>query len=129
MKKITQKDIDEKFQSFKDYNEEDVKKVMDNEEKIEKIASDGPLSKYLEEIKLYFQMLHDIFTGKYKKVPVGTITAIVCSLLYVIFPADLIPDLIPVVGYLDDSAVLSACLNATSFDLEEYKKYRKMIKV
>ena len=129
MKKITQKDIDEKFQSFKDYNEEDVKKVMDNEEKIEKIASDGPLSKYLEEIKLYFQMLHDIFTGKYKKVPVGTIAAIVGTLLYVILPADLIPDLIPVVGYLDDAAVVSACLSATSFDLEEYKKYRKMIKV
>jgi uncharacterized membrane protein YkvA (DUF1232 family) len=126
MKKITQKDIDEKFQSFKDYNEEDVKKVMDNEEKIEKIASDGPLSKYLEEIKLYFQMLHDIFTGKYKKVPVGSIAAIVGTLLYVIFPADLIPDLIPVVGYLDDAAVVAACLNATSFDLEEYKKMQKV---
>ena len=127
MKNFTQKDIDEKFQSFKEYNEEDVQKVLDNEEKIEKIASDGPLSKYLEEIKLYFQMLHDIFTGKYKKVPVGTIAAIVGTLLYVIFPADLIPDLIPVVGYLDDAAVVAACLNATRFDLAEYKKYKKMI--
>ena len=127
MKKITQKDIDEKFQSFKDYNEEDVKKVMDNEEKIEKIASDGPLSKYLQEIKLYFQMLHDIFKGNYKKVPVGTIAAIIGTLLYVICPVDLIPDLIPVVGYLDDAAVVSACISATYYDLKEYKKYRKMM--
>ena len=127
MKKFTKKDIDEKFQSFKDYNEEDVQKVMDNEEKIEKITSDGPLSKYMEDIKLYFQMLHDIFTGKYKKVPVGTIAAIIGTLLYVICPVDLIPDLIPVVGYLDDAAVVAACLSATSYDLMEYKKYRKLI--
>ena len=36
------------------------------QEKIEKIASNETLHKYLNDIKLYFQMLGDIFTGKYK---------------------------------------------------------------
>lgn len=127
MKEFNQKDINEKFNSFTSYTDADAEKVMENQEKIEKIASNDTLSKYLNDIKLYFQMLGDIFTGKYKKVPVGTIAAIVGTLLYVLSPVDLIPDFIPVIGYLDDAAVLAACLNFTRFDVEEYKKNRKLL--
>lgn len=127
MKEFNQKDIDEKFNSFTSYTEADAKKVMENQERIEKIASNDTLIKYLNDIKLYFKMLGDIFTGKYKKVPVGTIAAIVGTLLYVLSPVDLIPDFIPVIGYLDDAAVLAACLKFTKFDVEEYKKNRKLL--
>ena len=127
MKDFNQKDIDEKFESFDSYTEDDAQKVMDNQEKIEKIASNDTLHKYLADIKLYFQMLGDVFTGKYKKVPVGTIAAIVGTLLYVLSPIDFIPDFIPVVGYLDDAAMLAVCLNFTRFDVEEYKKSRKQL--
>ena len=115
MKDFNQKDIDEnleekvggKFESFDSYTEDDAQKVMDNQEKIEKIASNETLHKYLNDIKLYLQMLGDVFTGKYKKVPVGTIAAIVGTLLYVLSPIDFIPDFMPVVGYLDDVAMLA----------------------
>lgn len=122
MKEFNQKDIDEKINSFTSYTDADAEKVMENQEKIEKIASNGTLSKFLDDIKLYFKMLGDIFKGKYKKIPVGTIAAIVGTLLYVLSPVDLIPDFIPVIGYLDDAAILAACLNFTRFDVEEYKK-------
>jgi uncharacterized membrane protein YkvA (DUF1232 family) len=129
MKNFNQNDIDEKFSTFDSYTEDDAQKLMDNQEKIEKIASNDTLHKYLNDIKLYFQMLGDVFTGKYKKVPVGTIAAIVGTLLYVLSPIDLIPDFIPVVGYLDDAAMLAVCLNFTRFDVEEYKKSRKQLSV
>lgn len=125
MKEFNQKNIDEKFNSFISYTDADAEKVMENQEKIEKIASNGTLSKFLDDIKLYFKMLGDIFTGKYKKIPVGTIAAIVGTLLYVLSPVDLIPDFVPVIGYLDDAAILAACLNFTRFDVEEYKKEKK----
>ena len=127
MKDFNQKDIDEKFETFDSYTEDDAQKVMDNQEKIEKIASNDTLHKYLADIKLYFQMLGDVFTGKYNKVPVGTIAAIVGTLLYVLSPIDIIPDFIPVVGYLDDAAMLALCLNFTRFDVEEYKKNKKLL--
>ena len=127
MKNFNKKDIDEKFETFDSYTEDDAQKVMENQEKIEKIASNDTLHKYLADIKLYFQMLGDIFTGKYKKVPVGTIAAIVGTLLYVLSPIDIIPDFIPVVGYLDDAAMLAVCLNFTRFDVEEYKKNKKLL--
>lgn len=127
MKNFNQKDIDDTFESFTSFTDEDAQKVMDNQEKIEKIASNDTLHKYLNDIKLYFQMLGDIFTGKYKKVSFGTIAAIVGTLLYVLSPVDLIPDFIPVIGYLDDAAVLAVCLNFTRFDVEEYTKDKKSI--
>ena len=135
MKDFNQKDIDEnmeekvgeKFDSFDSYTEDDAHKVMANQEKIEKIASNETLHKYLNDIKLYFQMLGDVFTSKYKKVPIGTIAAIVGTLLYVLSPIDFIPDFMPVVGYLDDAAMLAVCLNFTRFDVEEYKKSRKQL--
>lgn len=125
--KTDKEKVNEKFESFDSYTEEDAQKVMDNQEKIEKIASNDTLHKYLADIKLYFQMLGDVFTGKYKKVPVGTIAAIVGTLLYVLSPIDFIPDFIPVVGYLDDAAMLALCLNFTRFDVEEYKKNKKLL--
>ena len=125
MKNFNQNDIDEKFSTFNSYSEDDAQKLMDNQEKIEKIASNDTLHKYLNDIKLYFQMLGDVFTGKYKKVPVGTIAAIVGTLLYVLSPIDLIPDFLPIIGYLDDAAMLALCLNFTKFDVEEYKNNKK----
>ena len=125
--KTDKEKVNEKFESFDSYTEEDAQKVMDNQEKIEKIASNDTLHKYLADIKLYFQMLGDVLTGKYKKVPVGTIAAIVGTLLYVLSPIDFIPDFIPVVGYLDDAAMLALCLNFTRFDVEEYKKNKKLL--
>ena len=127
MKNFSQKNINEKFESFTSYTEDDAQKVLDNQEKILRIASNETLRRYLNDIKLYFQMLGDIFTGKYKKVPVGTIAAIIGTLLYVLIPTDLIPDFIPVVGYLDDAAMLRLCLTFTRFDVAEYKKNRKKL--
>lgn len=124
---FNQKDAQDKFNSFTSYTAEDADKVMKNQQKIESIARDGTLSKYLGDIKLYFKMLGDVFTGKYKKVPVGTIAAIVGTLLYVLSPIDLIPDFIPVIGYLDDAAMLALCLNFTKYDVEEYKKDKKLL--
>ena len=52
-------------------------------------------------------MLKDFFTKKYTEVPVGTITAIAGSLLYVLSPIDIIPDFILGVGYIDDAAIIT----------------------
>ena len=110
MKNFNQKDINDKFNSFTSYSEEDAEKVMKNKEKIEKIATNDTLHKYLNDIKLYFKMLGDTFSGKYKKLPIGTIAAIIGTLLYVLSPVDLIPDFIPGIGYLDDAAIVALCL-------------------
>ena len=117
-------DMDEKvkenFDSFNSYTEDDADKVLDNEKKIENIMNNETLREYMNNIKNYFMMLNDFVTGKYKNIPVGTISAIIGTLLYVLSPVDLIPDLIPVVGFLDDAAVLALCVKLTQYDVDQY---------
>ena len=122
-----QEKLNGKFDSFKNgFSQEDVEKVMENMGKIESLMQNETLRKYLVDVKLYFQMLGDFFTGKYKKVPVGTVAAIVGTLLYVLSPIDFIPDFLPG-GFVDDAAILALCLKFTKYDIEEYKKFKGII--
>ncbi len=122
MTTFNKKDYENKFKSFRSYSKNDAQKLLSNRSKIEEIAHNGTLSEYINDIKTYFQMLGDFFSGKYKKVPVGTIAAIVGTLLYVLAPVDLIPDFIPGIGFIDDAAILGLCINFARYDVDEYKK-------
>ena len=88
------------FNKFKSFSEGDKSKVFENEEKIKGFSQNNTLSKFAEDISLYFKMLKDFFEKKYTKIPTSIIAAIIGTLLYVLNPVDLIPDFIPVVGFL-----------------------------
>lgn len=83
------------------------------------------MRKYLEYMFLIFPMLKDTFLGNYKELPKGSIVAIICTLLYILFPTDFIPEIIPVFGLLDDAVILSLCMKLVSNDIEKYKKFRE----
>ena len=125
MDNLSQDDVNKQFDSFTSYKEEDAEKVFDNEKKIEQIAYDETLKKFLKHIKNYFCMLKDFFTKKYTDVPIGTIMSIAGTLLYVFLPVDVIPDFIPVVGYLDDAAMLGLCMKMVKTDLDKYKAWKE----
>lgn len=74
---FSQGNVNNKFDSFTSYSDSDAEKVFENEEKIENIVENEKLREYVESVKTYFRMLKDFFTGKYKKLPVGTIAAII----------------------------------------------------
>ena len=118
--------VNEKFNSFKNkqYSEEDMHKVFDNEETILNKMNDKNLKSFLDDVKLFFSMLKDFFTKKYTEVPVGTIMAIAGSLLYVLAPIDVIPDFIPVAGYLDDAGIIALCMKFVKNDLDKYKNFK-----
>ena len=69
-------------------------------------------------------MIKDYSTKKYEKIPMGSLIAIVSALAYVVLPFDLIADYIPAVGYLDDAAIIAACLALVESDVKDYLKWR-----
>lgn len=84
----------------------------------------GPLGRYLEDVKLFISIVRDYWAGEYRSVPWWAISAIVFTLLYVVSPIDLIPDFIPVIGYVDDAAVISVCAKLVEQELHTYKAWK-----
>ncbi len=71
-----------------------------------------------------FSMIKDYKAKKYRAVPVKSIVAIVATLLYVFLPADVIPDIVPALGFTDDAVVVAWCLKMVASDLEKYKEWK-----
>lgn len=93
--------------------------------KISKLENSGipaSLEDLWMNIRLLYSMISDAVLGRYK-VPYRTIAAIAFTLLYFVNPFDLIPDIIPVVGYIDDAFVVSLCIKFIGTDLEKYRKW------
>lgn len=65
------------------------------------------------------------FSGK-RKVSNSTIYAIIACSVYVFSPIDLIPDFIPVIGYMDDAAVVAYTCKALKTEIREYRDWKKV---
>lgn len=123
---MKESDIKNEFERRKkSTTEDDLKKVLEHEEEINKKSKKGLLAKFWDDIQLMFALLKDYWNGDYREVSWGTIASIVVALLYVFSPIDLIPDVIPVLGLLDDAMVVSLCLKMVHGDLEKYRKFKK----
>ena len=76
-------------------------------------------------IPVMISLVKNYVQGKYTTVPYGTILAVLSALIYFLAPIDIVPDFIPLAGYLDDMAVLGLCMNMVSIDIENYEKWRQ----
>ncbi|MDQ1274805.1 MAG: hypothetical protein QG610_377 [Euryarchaeota archaeon] len=72
---------------------------------------------------LLFSMLADSFSSKYP-VPKKTVLVITFTLLYLISPIDFLPDLIPLLGFADDIALLAFAFNLIKDDIENYRAWK-----
>lgn len=105
-------------------NSDDLKEVLRKKGKI--LAKlKGPLEKFMEDIRLLFMLLDDYISGRYPFIPWRSVAMIAFTLLYVLWPIDAVPDIIPALGLLDDAACVGLCLACISADLKAYKKWKK----
>lgn len=70
-------------------------------------------------------MLNDYYRGSYKRIPLTAIAGAALVLTYLASPVDLIPDNVPILGFIDDALIInivvSLCLDR---ELEEYRRWR-----
>lgn len=105
-----------------DQHDVDIAKVTqrakDIEDKLPKLRH------WMEHGKVILDMVRDYWAGRYREVPYWAISAGSLALLYVLNPADVIPDIIIGVGYLDDATVVAFCLKLIERELTRYKEWK-----
>ena len=94
--------------------------------RLEQKINDMPfVGKKFSMIPVMISLVKNYVQGKYTTVPYGTILAVLSALIYFLAPIDIVPDFIPLAGYIDDMAVLGLCMNMVSIDIENYEKWRQ----
>jgi uncharacterized membrane protein YkvA (DUF1232 family) len=120
--------VDEEFvkEGAEKMTEKDVEKVVDKSEEIKKkFTAYGPLKRFMEDAKLLIALVKDYWRRNYRQVPFGVIGAIAFTLIYILNPFDLVPDVLPIIGQIDDASVFTACLMLIERDLLKYKKWKE----
>ncbi len=100
----------------------DIAKVTQRADEIE--SKLPRLKQWMGQAKLILEMVKDYGSGRYREVPYWALSAGALALLYVLNPADVIPDVIIGVGYIDDATVIAFCLKLIERELESYKSWK-----
>lgn len=104
----------------------DIQTVDERAEDIKKqFSARGPLKRFIEDGKVLTALIRDWRAGKYRQALYGTIAAVAFGLLYVFNPFDLVPDVLPIIGALDDATVIGALLMLVERDLRKYRAWKE----
>ena len=111
-------------------NDEQEKKALELREKLAKDFDEDKAKKFgsSHENKSWyedFKILLEMVTTKEYTISNQTKMIIAGTLAYVVLPIDVIPDFLPVVGWLDDIFVLGLATNTLTDEIENFKKFKE----
>ena len=113
------------YQSKVNAADADPEKVAQEKDKIlDKIKNASALSGLFDNIRTAYDMVSDSVTGKYKGVAKSTLALLAGGLAYLALPLDLVPDFIPVAGWVDDAAVLAWIFKRCADEFQKYKAFK-----
>jgi uncharacterized membrane protein YkvA (DUF1232 family) len=74
--------------------------------------------------QLVLELLDDVRSGAYREVRWYSVTVAAAALLYTVSPADVVPDILPVVGSFDDVALIALAVRLLRRDLVAYCRFK-----
>ena len=81
------------------------------------------LHEKVDEFRLLMDMGKDVFAGRYH-MNKWNLSIIVATMAYVVSPLDAIPDMVPLLGWLDDATIVAYAVSKLSDEIQQYKTYR-----
>jgi len=113
-------------------NSDEAKSTIDDEDKFERLIQRlenklkliPHVGEYMSDIVSLVSLVRSYIKKEYTDIPLGVIISIVSTFIYIISPFDLIPDVIPVIGHIDDLFLLGFVLKMIHSDIDEYREWR-----
>lgn len=82
----------------------------------------GPIIDQIRNKLLIFGgLIKSYATGEYRDIELKNLVIILGSMIYFISPIDFIPDILPMVGFADDIALLTFAYNSVASEIEKYE--------
>ena len=92
------------------------------DEKFQSVPKDGDKLRYIPDMIL---LVRSYILKQYTDIAFEHILMILAGLLYFLSPVDVLPDAIPLVGLIDDIAVIAFLITACQEDLDRYMLWLK----
>lgn len=89
------------------------------------VSNRSDLEGVWDKMVLLLAVSKDFINGNYTAIPKRSIIAILGGLVYFLSPIDVVPDFVPVLGFIDDIFVLNLVYKQVLKDLEEYKTWKE----
>ncbi|AMW82463.1 DUF1232 domain-containing protein [Pseudomonas yamanorum] len=83
------------------------------------------LGKLKDDLKLLQALCLAYWRGEYRAISPKALISVVAGLMYFLSPIDAIPDFIPVLGMLDDIAVLAWVMKTLDGELSAFRAWRE----
>jgi uncharacterized membrane protein YkvA (DUF1232 family) len=78
-----------------------------------------------ESLQIFFRLLRAQLTGKFHA-PADSILALIAAVIYFVSPFDLIPDSVPVLGLIDDAAVITSVARANLTLISTFRRWEML---
>lgn len=90
-----------------------------------KVAVTRSVGRFARNFGLAASLFRDYCKGSYREIPWYALTAMIVTVLYTINPLDLVPDILPVIGIVDDALIVTVCLSLLEKDLRRYARWKE----
>ncbi|WBA43337.1 YkvA family protein [Hymenobacter canadensis] len=90
-----------------------------------KESGDNKFKQVFDVGRTLVRLVRNYVSGDYRQVETSTVVSALGVLLYTLSPVDLVPDFIPVVGFLDDLALISWFIEKFQGEILRFREWEK----
>lgn len=101
--------------------------VVQAREKLKKTQANRQVGKGASRtIRTFLRMIKAYLAGEYKEIPWKSLLLMVLGLVYFIMPLDIVPDFIPVAGFVDDLSLVVAIGKSIQGDINDFADWERI---